>query len=244
MKRWYLLLAFFLLALSIVTYVIDYLIFGDLNHIVLTATGELAFVFIEVLLVTLVIEEVIRRRELASKLGKLNMVIGAFYSEVGLTIIRSINKMQCESDIICIQFQIGKDWTHEDFIATVQKLKERHGEIKVDPVGLKGLKQHLVQRRDFLLRLMENPNLLEHERFTELLLAVFHLVDELILRQDFETLPATDLAHLGGDVQRAYNQIIVEWVIYLEYLQKSYPYLFSLAIRDNPLDQTANPIVT
>jgi len=224
--------------------VIDYLIFGDLNHIVLTATGELAFVFIEVLLVTLVIEEVIRRRELASKLGKLNMVIGAFYSEVGLTIIRSINKMQCESDIICIQFQIGKDWTHEDFIATVQKLKERHGEIKVDPVGLKGLKQHLVQRRDFLLRLMENPNLLEHERFTELLLAVFHLVDELILRQDFETLPATDLAHLGGDVQRAYNQIIVEWVIYLEYLQKSYPYLFSLAIRDNPLDQTANPIVT
>lgn len=243
MKRWYLLLAIFLLALSIVTYLIDYLIFGDLNHILLFATGDLAFVFIEVLLVTLVIEEVIRRRELALKLGKLNMVIGAFYSEVGLTMIRLIDKMQCESGIIRIQFKVGKDWTHEDFIATVQKLKERHSDVKVNPAGLKGLKQHLVQRRDFLLRLMENPNLLEHERFTELLLAVFHLVDELILRQDFDALPATDLAHLGGDVQRAYDKITVEWVIYLEYLQKSYPYLFSLAIRDNPLDQTANPIV-
>ena len=94
------------------------------------------------------------------------------------------------------------------------------------------------------MRLMENPNLLEHERFTGLLLAVFHLTDELIRRQDFDTLPATDLAHLGGDAQRAYDQLIVDWVIYLEYLQKSYPYLFSLAIRDNPLDQTANPIVT
>lgn len=244
MKHWYSFMAILLLVLSIVTYTIDYLVFGDLNRILLTATGEFAFVFIEVLLITLVIEEVIRRRELAIKLGKLNMVIGAFYSEVGLTMIRLISRMRCESEAVCSQFKVGKEWTHEDFIAAVQKLKERHGDATVNPVGLKELKLHLVQRRDFLLRLMENPNLLEHERFTELLLAVFHLVDELILRQDFDALPETDLAHLGGDVQRAFDQLTVEWVIYLEYLQKSYPYLFSLAIRDNPFDQTANPIVT
>ena len=244
MKRWYLILAIVLIVLSAVTYTLDYLVFGDLNHILLFATGDLAFVFIEVLLVTLVIHEVIRRRELTQKLGKLNMVIGAFYSEVGLTLIRLINKMQCESDIACRNFQVKKDWTHEDFDATIRMLKVQRRAVTVDPIGLKDLKDHLVQRRDFLLRLMENPNLLEHERFTGLLLAVFHLTDELIRRQDFDTLPATDLAHLGGDAQRAYDQLIVDWVIYLEYLQKSYPYLFSLAIRDNPLDQTANPIVT
>lgn len=244
MKRWYLILAIVLIVLSAVTYTLDYLVFGDLNHILLFATGDLAFVFIEVLLVTLVIHEVIRRRELTQKLGKLNMVIGAFYSEVGLTLIRLINKMQCESDIACRNFQVKKDWTHEDFDATIRMLKEQRRAVTVNPIGLQDLKDHLVQRRDFLLRLMENPNLLEHERFTGLLLAVFHLTDELIRRQDFDTLPATDLAHLGGDAQRAYDQLIVDWVIYLEYLQKSYPYLFSLAIRDNPLDQTANPIVT
>jgi hypothetical protein len=90
---------------------------------------------------------------------------------------------------------------------------------------------------------MENPNLLEHERFTELLLAVFHITDELVAREDFDRLPATDLAHLGGDAQRAYSRLIVEWVLYLEYLQKAYPYLFSLAIRENPLDAAASPVV-
>jgi hypothetical protein len=94
------------------------------------------------------------------------------------------------------------------------------------------------------LRLMENPNLLEHERFTELLLTVFHITDELIARESFDNLPATDLAHIGGDAQRAYGRLIVEWVAYLEYLQKAYPYLFSLAIRKNPLDAGASPIVT
>jgi len=33
-------------------------------------------------------------------------------------------------------------------------------------------------------------------------------------------------------------------VLYLEYLQKAYPYLFSLAVRENPLDAGASPVVT
>lgn len=243
MKRWYLTLAIILVILSVLIYALDYLVFQDLHHILIYATGDLAFVFIEVLLVTLVIHEVIRRRELTSRLGKLNMVIGAFYSEVGLTMIRLISQMQCESEVACRQVKVGKDWTKADFESAIKTLREQHGAVKVDPSGLKALKEHLVQRRDFLLRLMENPNLLEHERFTGLLLAVFHLTDELIRRKDFDALPPNDLAHLGGDAHRAYTNLTVEWVIYLEYLQKAYPYLYSLAIRENPLDPTADPII-
>jgi hypothetical protein len=40
----------------------------------------------------------------------------------------------------------------------------------------------LLSKRDFLVALMENPNLLEHESFTDLLWAVFHLVEELAVR--------------------------------------------------------------
>ncbi|OQC68906.1 MAG: hypothetical protein BWX50_01111 [Euryarchaeota archaeon ADurb.Bin009] len=29
----------------------------------------------------------------------------------------------------------------------------------------------------------------------------------------------------------------------MEYLQKNYPYLFSLAMRSNPFDETASPVV-
>lgn len=243
-KRWYVGLALVLVALSFVTYLLHYLIFEDLHHILIFAVGDLAFVFIEVLLVTLIIHELLQRRERAAKMGKLNMVIGAFYSEVGLSLIRMIDEMQCEPDIVCRDVKVKKDWTHEDFARTVEDFRLRKGAVKVERIGLQRMKDYLSQKRDFLLRLMENPNLLEHERFTELLLAVFHLTDELMERRSFDSLPQTDLAHIGGDAQRAYAQLIVEWMLYLEYLQKTYPYLFSLAIRENPLDADASPIVT
>jgi hypothetical protein len=95
-----------------------------------------------------------------------------------------------------------------------------------------------------MLRLLENPTLMEHELFTDLLLAVFHLTQELTHRKKVTDLPATDQAHLAGDVKRIYGLLVYEWLDYLHYLKLNYPYLFSLAIRTNPFDEKASPIVT
>jgi hypothetical protein len=101
----------------------------------------------------------------------------------------------------------------------------------------------LVSRRAFLLALLGNPNLLEHDKFTDLLWAVFHLTDELVYREDFAGLPATDLQHLAQDLRRAFHLLVLEWLAYMQHLKQSYPYLFSLAIRTNPFDPDASPIV-
>jgi len=95
-----------------------------------------------------------------------------------------------------------------------------------------------------LLRLWENPNLLEHEDFTGTLRAVFHLKEELLSRDDLEELPETDKAHLAGDINRAYALMVQQWVDYMKHLKDSYPYLFSHAMRTNPFDRNASPIVT
>jgi hypothetical protein len=34
-----------------------------------------------------------------------------------------------------------------------------------------------------------------------------------------------------------------QWLDYLRYLKTNYPYLFSLAIRTNPFDEKASPVV-
>ncbi|MDD3934595.1 MAG: hypothetical protein PHP55_12110 [Methanoculleus sp.] len=35
-----------------------------------------------------------------------------------------------------------------------------------------------------------------------------------------------------------------QWLVtYVEYLQRNYPYLFSLAMPSNPFDETASPVV-
>lgn len=57
-------------------------------------------------------------------------------------------------------------------------------------------------------------------------------------------MPSNDLQHLAGDIKRAYIRLAGEWLDYMKYLKDNYPYLFSLAMRMNPFDQNASPIVT
>ena len=93
------------------------------------------------------------------------------------------------------------------------------------------------------MRLLENPNLLEHETFTELLWAVFHLTEELEYRADLDKLPHTDMVHISGDIKRVYVLLLNRWIDYVMHLKDQYPYLYSLAVRTNPLDEDASPIV-
>jgi hypothetical protein len=86
--------------------------------------------------------------------------------------------------------------------------------------------------------------MLEHATFTELLRAIFHLSEELDRRSSFSMLPASDVAHIAGDMRRVYSLLAAEWLRYMEYLKDNYPYLFSLAMRTNPFDETASIIVS
>ena len=109
--------------------------------------------------------------------------------------------------------------------------------------NLDALKGLLIEKRSFFLRLLENPVLLEHEAFSDLLWAVSHLTEELANRQDVGQLPDTDYAHLAGDIKRAYVLLVVQWVDYMSHLKTNYPYLFSLAMRTNPFDPPVSPEV-
>lgn len=91
----------------------------------------------------------------------------------------------------------------------------------------------------FVLRLLENPNLLEHEIFTDMLWAVFHLSDEIMARENIADLPQTDKDHLAIDIERAIRAVLVQWVSHMEHLKSDYPYLFSLAVRKNPFNSKA-----
>jgi len=86
--------------------------------------------------------------------------------------------------------------------------------------------------------------LLEHQSFTELLQAVFHLAEELERRGDLFSIPDSDVAHLQKDVERVYRLLCSEWLSYMNHLKNHYPYLFSLAMRINPFDTSASVIVT
>ena len=240
---WQIILGASLVALTAIVYVIHYLIFRDAHHIFIYLIGDIAFVFFEVLLVTLIIHSLLTQREKRSRLEKLNMVIGTFFSEVGTELLNFFSNSDPDLDSIRGELVVGKDWSEEDFGKVSKKLRNYDYGVEIGRLGFDELGQFLGLKRDFLLRLLENPNLLEHESFTELLRAVFHLTEELANREDLKGLPDSDYQHLAGDVKRAYSQLVHQWLDYMKHLKNNYPYLFSLAMRTNPFDQEASPIV-
>jgi hypothetical protein len=73
--RWQVLLGIGLVVLSAVVYLIHYLIFRDAHHIFIFLVEDIAFVFIEVLLVTLIIHELLSQREKRARIEKLKFVM-------------------------------------------------------------------------------------------------------------------------------------------------------------------------
>ncbi len=238
-----------LIALSALLYVSHYLIFQDLYHIQIYLLGDLAFLPIEVLLVVLVVDRVISYQERRNRLEKLNMAIGTYFSEVGTPLLKAFSDFDPNVDRIRDELKVTDAWSDRTFAEVGARLKKGQYKLiyrKGDPHALaflEGLRRFLVSKRSFLLRILENSNLLEHESFTDQLWAVFHLADEFEHRHDLTMLPDSDYRHLAYDSERAYRALIVEWLKYMEHLQKRYPYLFSLALRTNPFDKTASPIV-
>ncbi|MBI4698905.1 MAG: hypothetical protein HY758_08385 [Nitrospirae bacterium] len=241
--NWQTIFGLMLIALSAAVYFIHYLIFRDAYHIFYYMISDFAFVFIEVLLVTLVIHGVLSMREKRALLEKLNMIIGVFFSETGTALLTYLSDCDPRLDRIKAELLVTNNWSDKDFSAVSQNLKGYPFEVDMKKINLEHLRDFLTGKRDFLVRLLENPNLLEHESFTEFLWAVFHLTEELNSRKDLGQLPATDYSHLSGDIKRAYSSLVREWLSYMEHLKDNYPYLFSLAIRTNPFDENASPIV-
>ena len=73
-------------------------------------------------------------------------------------------------------------WSDHDFAYFQQRLTKFRFKMIIREGDLENLRDFLLRKRDFLLRLLENPNLLEHDSFANLLLAVFHLTEELAQR--------------------------------------------------------------
>jgi hypothetical protein len=242
---WKLRLGILLVLLSALLYTIQFLIFHKPNTELFYLGIDLAFLPIEVLLVVLVIETAISEREKSILLEKMNMVIGAFFSEVGTNLLDTIIKFDPDNQKIRENLLISRYWSGEDFLDAEKKIKNFHYRLDINgqnPLAIKFLqdsKTFLVNKRKFLLALLENPNLLEHETFTELLRAVFHLMDELDHREDLTQLPRADYLHLSSDTARAYSLLIQEWIKYMQHLMNNYPYLFSLAVRMSPFDPDA-----
>ena len=227
-----------LAVISLVLYIVNILIFKDIHHVAIFALEDLAFVPIEVICVTLIFRRVLVNNERKKKVSKLYMVIATFYSEVGTELLRAFANNDVALKQIEGEIAITLDWKDKDFKRLTKIIEGYRPEIEMDGTDFEAIDMMLQEVRPELLRLLENPSLLEHETFTELLMAVFHLAEELRMRYDFASMKTPDHDHLVGDVKRAYVHMGLEWLNYINHMRVHYPYLYSLSVRNNPFKPT------
>ncbi|MCU0632061.1 MAG: hypothetical protein MUC66_03670 [Methanolinea sp.] len=241
---WQLKLGIILLFSSFIIYSLKFVLLGDPENTYYYVFNALGFLPINVLLVTLVLNELLSVRARRERLEKLNMVIGTFFSEVGTDLLKSISRADSSISTLEETLKVKGDWNDQDFLRVRKVMEEYEFQVDFSQIDLESMRAYLKDRRNFLLRLLENPLLLEHQAFTEVLRAVFHFTEEIERRDCLAGLPEKDCGHLKGDIERIYRLLSLEWLSYMKHLHAHYPYLSSLAMRTNPFDSEAQVIVS
>ena len=228
-----------LIAFSFFFFVLQYLIFHNLKEEMFLLFQDLTFLPIEILLVTFILDRVLRGREKQERLQQVRIVISAFFSEIGTDALAGISGMIAGSEHIKNSLDMKTSWVIKDFDSASEAVKTAKLHAEPDAKSLIAIRDALTPKKEYLLQMFSNPNLLEHDTFTDMLWAVYHLIDELESREDFHALPDSDLKHLGGDITRAFGLLALEWVEHMRYLKERYPYLFSIAVRKNPFAENS-----
>ncbi|MFC2021572.1 potassium channel family protein [Chloroflexota bacterium] len=238
----------FMEALYFTTVTISTVGYGDIHP---TTTSGKVFGIVLILIgigifltvVTNVAEILVQRGREKIREQRLHMIIGVFFTEVGNQLLHLFAEFDPHIEVIRKEFMDEMNRGDIDFARLRSNLQNYEFAIDSEIMELETLRNFLKERGDLLLRQIENPDLLEHESFTELLWAVVHLRDELMSRKSLKGLPETDLTHLANDAKRAYSHLARQWSDYLQHLKISYPYLFSLALRTNPFVKNPSAIV-
>lgn len=197
----------------------------------------------QVIFVTLVLDRILSKREKSERLRKINIVISSFYSEIGTLVLSVMIGLSQNLHELEEKLNIKNDWTSSDFKNAIKFVEGFDFRVECDGDKLFQLNQVLSSRKDYVVSMFGNPTLLEHDTFTDMLWALYHISDELNSREGLMGLPHTDLEHLSNDIVRAYRLLTIEWICYMDHLRIEYPYLYSLALRKNPFCSTCSVIV-
>lgn len=226
-----------LVLLSLILHYIHVLIFKDVHHTMIFLVADIAFIPMEVFFTSMILERMLERREKEHGKEKLNMLVGVFYAEIGTQLLAYFVE-QDDRVSICkkLRIQDPSIWD-EDYFKQLQQLNSTyHYEVSLAKVDLVELKQMLHEGKNLLITLMTTESLHDHETFTEMLMLIMHLKEELDVR-DISSLNESERLHLEQDMTALYRYLTYEWCYYLNYLSKHYPGLFNTAIMLSPFNK-------
>ena len=228
-KKEFLMIGIGLIGLSLVLHYVHYLIFQDLHHTLIFLFADIAFIPMEVFFTTLVIDKLLEKREKEHLRDKLSMLIGVFFSELGTDILNTFVYADDNTEIIAKEALVTKEWNKNEFKNLEKLVDEYEYDIDIKKVDLIALEKKLNAQKDLVINLITNPMLIEHEEFSDMLMSILHLREELSSRCSHE-LEDYEIQHLAKDINIAYKYLTFEWIQYMKQLKSNYPQLFLKAL--------------
>ena len=163
------------------------------------------------------------------------MLIGVFYTEVGTKLLLNIVEGDNDREFLSGASITNDTWKKKSFEKLHNRILKHDYTVDINKVSLEDIRKNLDANKDLLISLIANENLIEHETFTEMLMSIMHLREELNTRLSMD-MQEYELEHIEKDIMLAYKYLTIEWAEYMKYLSEEYPVLYCKALINNPFD--------
>ena len=118
---------------------------GRVFTIILIVTGVGTFLGV----IANITEMILAKREIESMMKKLNMVIGVFFSELGLQLMALFAQSDREVDKIRSDLLVTAVWTDERFRTAINDLNKYDYSVEMELIDLAVMKDFICNKRDF-----------------------------------------------------------------------------------------------
>ena len=140
-----------LLFISMLFFLFQQFIFHDLHESGFLFFQDLIFMPIEILLVTFILDKILREREKKERLEHQNIVISSFFSEIGNDIIRLFNKDIANKKELSALLCLDQDWNNSNFDETVKTLNSFSYRFNITPDSLNEIKAVLSKKKTYIV---------------------------------------------------------------------------------------------
>lgn len=226
-----------LLGASALMYAAHYLIFRDLHHLAIFGLHELAFLPLEVILVTLGLDRLVERTHREEARSKVGIIETLYFNESGSTMLRYLISFDPDSAQLRQLLQVTADWRAQDFMQATRQLKAYAFRLDLEKVDFFGLHYHLSQRHEYYRSMLENPALTQSEAFTEMIMKIYLLWEELDGRTNLYQLPEEDRDYLADLLHEIYRELTEYWLDHVYNHSVHNRFRLHRAIESNPFGE-------
>lgn len=205
-------IVFLLICTSAVLYVLHYLIFRDLHHIGIFFLHDLAGMPLEVILVTLFFDRIIDKAHEEENQSKLSIIETLFFNESGGNMLRYLSSFDHNFYQLSDILDVRMDWKAIDYQAARLHLKDYSFQLDVEKVDFFGLHYHLDERHAYYRNILENPALTQSSEFTEMVMKIYLMWEELDCRTDLYNLDLHEKEYLGELLTEIYEELVLYWL--------------------------------